>query len=192
MSDRMSRLAMECLSFLKTRTFGLKPHVKKIQIYIIANESINKIVKLWLARHLGDLRTSYNQRLTFFLKFTQSKSSMSRQDLILSNSQANLQIWRSFYDQYSSAQPDYFGQFEQEFSFLLSERDQWRPTLSARDFQRLLSNLTSIRIKSSLGGYTFLKAFKMSTAKPIKGGLIYLSLSLSLYISILIINNLKK
>lgn len=95
---------------------------------------------------------------------------MSRQDLILANSHANLQIWRSFYDQYSSAQPDYFGQFEQEFSFLLSERDQWRPTLSARDFQRLLSNLTSIRIKSSLGGYTFLKSFKMSTAKPIKGG----------------------
>lgn len=122
------------------------------------------------AFHLGDMRTSYNQKINFFLKFTQSKSSMSRQDIILSNSQSNLQISRSFYDQFSSLtiQPDYFGQYEHEFSFLLSEREQWRPMLSVRDFHRLLSNLTSIRIKSSLGGYTFLKSFKVNTAKQIK------------------------
>lgn len=73
----------------------------------------------------------------------------------------------------ASSQPDYFGQIDHEFEFTLSERDQWRPTLTARDFQRLLSNLTSIRIKCSLGGYTFLKAFKMKTAKPIKEGSVY-------------------
>lgn len=116
------------------------------------------------------MRTSYNQKISFFLKFTQSKSGMSRQDIILNNIHANLQISRSFYDQFflSNTQPDYFGQYEHEFSFLLSEREQWRPMLNVRDFQRLLSNLTSIRIKSSIGGYTFLKSFKMSTAQLIK------------------------
>lgn len=57
---------------------------------------------------------------------------------------------------------------EQEFTFKLKETDGWRPVLSTKDFQRLLSNLSSIRIKSNLGGYTFLKSFALKTAQRVQ------------------------
>lgn len=57
---------------------------------------------------------------------------------------------------------------EQTFTFRLNENDGWKPSLSARDFQKLLSNITSIKVKASVGGYTFLKNFKLRTAQLIE------------------------
>lgn len=130
--------------------------------------SINKLNIFFLAIYLGNQRNSYNQELAFKLKFTLGKSSMSRKDLVIENLNNGLQIYKSLYDTVAlNNQANMYEPVEQEFTFKLKETDSWKPPLSAKDFQRLLSNLTSIKIKANTGDYTFLKSFRLKTAQKV-------------------------
>lgn len=99
------------------------------------------------------------------------KSSLSRKDLIIENAQNHLQIYQTLYDpaflNIKSQTADSIDPIEHEFVLKLSETDRWRPSLSYKDFHRLLSNISSIRIKANTGGYTFLQSFTLESA--IKG-----------------------
>lgn len=64
--------------------------------------------------------------------------------------------------------PNYSDQneeFDRVFTFKLIESDGWQPSLSSRDFHRLLSNLTAVKIKTTFGGYTRLSEFTLQSAK---------------------------
>ena len=102
-------------------------------------------------------------QLIKFIKILKNK------DLILENSGAGLSVYRSLYDTINSenVKLDNLDSIKQEFSFKLKETDGWRPAISSKDFQRLLSNLTSLKIKSTNAGYTFLNNLKLKTAQKV-------------------------
>ena len=76
-----------------------------------------------------------------------------------------LEVYRSFYDSVDTHSTlDNSDPMKREFKFKLKETEGWRPQLLAKDFQRLLSNLTSIKVKATLGGYTFLNTVGLKTA----------------------------
>ena len=85
--------------------------------------------------------------------------------MILENKESGLEVYRSIYDSIEThSRLDNADPMNREFKFKLKETEGWRPQLSPRDFQRLLSNLSSIKIKASLGGYTFLNSVSLKTA----------------------------
>ncbi|CAF0708121.1 unnamed protein product [Brachionus calyciflorus] len=120
------------------------------------------------SQFLGQQRNTYNQELSLKLKFQVGKSTLSKKDLIIENSNNNLQIYRTLYDQANNLRikNDPLDTVEQEFIFKLKETDGWRPTLSSKDFQRLLSNITSIKIKANVD-YTFLQSFSIKSAEKV-------------------------
>ncbi len=84
----------------------------------------------------------------------------------------NLKVSRPFYDQavLANKQDENSDYVEQVFTIKLRETERlWRPTLSSNDFQKLLSNLSAIRVKAVRaphgGAETFLKDFKLGTAQ---------------------------
>lgn len=56
---------------------------------------------------------------------------------------------------------------KRNFSFTLKESEGWIPSLSKNDFHRLLSNLTAIKIKTTFGGFNFIRNFKLESAKKL-------------------------
>lgn len=75
----------------------------------------------------------------------------SREDIIIENTVDNLKIYLPIYgDSYHrSGQPDLPSAITKTFSFKLHQDYGWMPTLTAFDFQRLLSNISSIKIRAS-------------------------------------------
>ncbi len=61
-------------------------------------------------------------------------------------------------NQYSMPQ-----EITETFKFLLKENSGWRPTLSKENFNRLLLNLTAIRIKTTFSGLNFLTNFTIQS-----------------------------
>lgn len=135
---------------------------------------LTKTENVWFSapsKYLGNLRNSYNQSIEFTLRLTPSHAYPKHEDIIIENSNAKLTIRRPFYDQVKTGSSDIQ---EQDFVIMLTEIDTWRPRLSFNDFHRLLSNVTSIRIRATLSDYTFLLRFKLNTAqKSSKGSLIF-------------------
>ncbi len=107
---------------------------------------------------------SYNQDLSFTLKFLYRQSSLYRKDIIIENAQKRIQVHQTFYDKLDLEEIASPEPITKEFKFRLKEKNGWVPYLRARDFQVLLSNITSIKIKASLGDYTFLHNFKLKSA----------------------------
>lgn len=119
--------------------------------------------------YLGNQLASYNQEIRLSLKFLLSQSSANHKDVILENSNYGLQAYRHLYDplEFSQNRLNNMDQITQDFKLRLKESEGWRPNLSPKDFQRLLSNLTSIRIKATLGDYTVLTNFELDSAKKL-------------------------
>jgi len=111
--------------------------------------------------------------LSFRLKFSLSHSSVLRKDVILEGN--GLQVHRQIYDSVmTDKQRINDDQFDEVFHLRLRESENWRPSLSSKDFQRLLTNLTAIRLKTTFGGNTILSMFNLQSAKKIsKTGLDY-------------------
>jgi laminin, gamma 1 len=122
----------------------------------------------WLSaprEFLGDQSLSYNQFIDFRLKFSLMHSSATRKDLIIENAAAGLSAYRSIYDLVNANDyKDNLDMITKHFKFNLKESDGWRPSLSSLNFQILLSNITSIRIKATNNGYTLLDQFNLKTA----------------------------
>ncbi|RNA00650.1 Laminin subunit gamma-1, partial [Brachionus plicatilis] len=121
------------------------------------------------SQYLGNQRLSYNQDIKVGLKFQIGKSGLSRKDLIIENAYNHLQIYQTIYDSallnVQTQTTDPMEIIEHEFSLRLKETEGWRPSLSHKDFHRLLSNISSIRVKANSGGYTFLQSFILQSAR---------------------------
>jgi laminin, gamma 1 len=89
-----------------------------------------------------------------------------RKDLILEGN--GIQIHKQFYDSIS-VESRRIGnnndqEYDQIFTFKLHESENWWPAINSKDFNRLLSNLTSIKIKTTYGGNNILSQFSLQSA----------------------------
>lgn len=112
---------------------------------------------------LGDQLHSYNQDLSFTIQLVPEvgynvspmQARPSRKDIVIENAQYNLEIYMPIYggastnngrgSQLPSNEP-------QVFTFKLIQYGQnggWMPTLSTIDFQRLLTNISAVKIRAS-------------------------------------------
>ena len=104
---------------------------------------------------LGNHQLSYNQELSFELKILSSQSQgsaplarPSRKDIVLESGHYKLEVYLPIYGGTFSQQALPSGE-PRRFSFKLNQHAGWMPTLTAHDFQRLLSNLSSVKIRAS-------------------------------------------
>ena len=116
---------------------------------------------------MGDQRFSYNQEMSFRLRFKLKQATMHRKDLILEG--GGIQVSRSVYDWVRADRrdlnlEDYVAEI---FTFKIKETDGWRPTLSAKDFLKLISNLTAIKIKAIHYGNTSVENFQIHSAQKL-------------------------
>jgi laminin gamma 1 len=131
---------------------------------------------------LGNQLNSYGQDLTFQLQLLDLNQQQnyvqsarpSRKDVVLQSSQFNLEIYLPIYGATGSSRSSGGGggnqlpsNLVQTFTFKLDQNSGWMPTLTAHDFQRLLTNLSSIRIRASYVPSTraILSDLKLSGAK---------------------------
>lgn len=110
--------------------------------------------------YIGNQLGSYNQELSFKLKF-RYQPSYNKKDIIIENGYKRFSVYQSFWD---ILEQDPINQESQtkEFKFKLLETSGWLPRLSSKDFQTLISNITSIKIRAT---YTFLHKFKLNSAQ---------------------------
>lgn len=112
-------------------------------IEVISSNSLP--VYLYAPAHfLGDQLNSYGQNLSFFLRLDRGVRQPSITDIILEG--AGLRVSTSLGDMRHSVP---CGQ-KRFYSFRLEER-QWSPQLSSFTFQKLLQNLTAIKIRATFG-----------------------------------------
>lgn len=119
----------------------------------------NSIEDVWFVvpgEFLGNQQLSYNQELSFDLKITNTShfAKPSRKDVVIESKHYNLEVYLPIYGGISSknnanGQPNLPSSEFQRFSFKLNQHSGWMPSLNANDFQRLLSNLSSIKIRAS-------------------------------------------
>jgi coxsackievirus/adenovirus receptor len=145
---------------------------------IIVNAAPQLADDVWFnaPRHfLGNQLLSYNQDLNFTLRLvpdgSSSKSSVaaSRKDIVLENAQYGLEAYMPIYNSKaaggsSSQLPSDVAQL---FTFKLNQFAGWMPSLTTLDFQRLLTNLTAIRIRASYapGTRAVLSSLSLGSAK---------------------------
>lgn len=98
------------------------------------------------ARFRGNQLHSYGQNLSFFLRLDRGVRQPSITDIILEG--AGLRVSTSLGDLRHSVP---CGQ-KRYYSFRLDEH-QWSPQLSSFDFQKLLQNLTAIKIRATFGDH---------------------------------------
>lgn len=124
---------------------------------------------------LGNQLNSFNQELTFDLQiiadeqyFSGQSIRASRRDLILVNSHLNLEVYLPIYGGASSPLSHYNlpSLEKQTFTFKLNQHSGWMPALTAFEFQRLLTNLSAIKLRASYlpMSQTFLSRFTLKTA----------------------------
>uniref|UniRef100_A0A8D8H0Q0 Laminin subunit gamma-1 n=2 Tax=Culex pipiens TaxID=7175 RepID=A0A8D8H0Q0_CULPI len=114
-------------------------------------------------RFLGDQRASYNRLLKFRLQLVgQPRPDVSTFDIILQG--ANSSISLPIFAQNQPMPDDEF----KEFSFRLHEYPEysWQPSMSARGFMSILSNLTAIKIRAIYSDYgeAFIDDVELQTA----------------------------
>lgn len=111
----------------------------------------------------GDQRYAYNQWLRFELRIDSDTARASMDDVVIDGANG-LSISQSIFGQ-NNPLP---GLRVQQFSFKLHEHMDhgWMPTLSAAQFQSLLANITSIRIRASYtpSGGAFLHNVRLESA----------------------------
>jgi laminin gamma 1 len=123
----------------------------------------NNIDEIWFeapSLFLRDQRKSYNQNIQINLIFPKESLKQTRKDIVIENSFAGLKIYRQLLKDSSNTN------YNTQYIIQLKESSNWTPTLSEYDFQRLLSNITSLHLRASLThvNNTFLTMFSMSTA----------------------------
>ena len=115
---------------------------------------------------MGDQRSSYNQNLTFSLKIRDQGPVATQEDIVIIGEGAKAtRISLSITSQNNSL-PSYQ---MQEYIFRLHENDEfsWTPSgMTSMDFMKVLSNITSIRIRGSYvtEGAGFLDNVKLNSA----------------------------
>ena len=116
--------------------------------------------RFFKGRFLGDQRKSYNQYMSINLMFSKEKVKLARKDLVLENSNYGFKIFRQLIKN-STMMDD-----STEYNIQLKESNNWIPTLTEYDFQRLLSNITSLIIRASFShiNNTYLRSFSLNTA----------------------------
>lgn len=131
---------------------------------------------------LGNQLNSYNQEIMFELRVEslEGRNIMqtirpSRKDIVIESSQYNLEVYLPIYG--SSQQPinQLPNKEKQVFSFKLNQHSGWMPQLTSFEFQKLLSNISSIKIRASYAPHIcfvltkiILKSAKLFTQKQIK------------------------
>lgn len=143
----------------------------------------NSIDDIWFdipEEFLGNQQLSYNQDLSFELKIVSNQQGSSqfarpsRKDVVLESSHYKLEVYLPIYGgSASSSKTSVSGQQAlpsnepQKFTFKLNQNSGWMPTLTANDFQRLPSNLSSIKIRASFASSSraFLNKLSLGSAK---------------------------
>ncbi|CAF0707486.1 unnamed protein product [Brachionus calyciflorus] len=120
--------------------------------------------------YLGNLLNSYNQNFSFELRIEIDQnfliqSRASRKDLIIENSQYNMEIYIPIYG--SGLNNKLPNQQKQNFSFKLNQHSGWMPQLTSKDFHKLLSNVSAIKIRASYvpNSKAILSKISLATAK---------------------------
>lgn len=142
-------------------------------VYIPAPNTINDEIYFILSEQfLGNQLYSYNQELNFDMKLISTTSNSdqqqqslirsSRRDIIIESYFHNLEIYSPI-NTNNNALPSFDSK---TFTFKLNQYSGWMPTLSSFDFQRLLSNISAIKIRASYIPMTktFLNKLKLKTA----------------------------
>ncbi|KAM4722730.1 laminin subunit gamma-2 [Rhinophrynus dorsalis] len=116
---------------------------------------------------LGDQSVSYGQVLTISLRVVQGRYRLGMEDLVLEGS--GLRVTAPITSS-KSALPC---RIPQTYTFRLDELSgsPWAPHLSHYDFRRLLSNVTSLRIRGTYGEYStgYLQSVTLVSARPVPG-----------------------
>ncbi|XP_059472124.1 laminin subunit gamma-1 isoform X2 [Neocloeon triangulifer] len=119
-------------------------------------------------RFLGDMRASYNRDLSFKLRIGSEGPSSSVEDIILEGD--GEKVVQTIFGQGNDLPKTSI----REYTFRLHEDSEygWQPRLSAREYMRILSNLTAIKIRGTYtyDGVGYLKDFKLQTARRDTGG----------------------
>lgn len=112
---------------------------------------------------LGDQRFSYNQYLTFDLKINSNEPKTTIEDIILSGN--NLTITQPIFGQNNPLPSKEMQNYR--FKLIEDMNYGWTPKLNSFQFQTLLSNLTSIRIRATYAyrDIGYLDNVKLDTAK---------------------------
>lgn len=112
---------------------------------------------------MGDQRGSYNQEMNFTLRIGEHGPKASADDIVLEGN--GLRISHPIF----GARNNLPTIQSQEYSFRLHEHPDfgWNPRLNAREFMKILSNLTSIKIRGTYtpNGVGFLDNVKLKTAR---------------------------
>jgi laminin gamma 1 len=96
----------------------------------------------------------------------------SRKDIIIESASTNLEVYLPIYggNHHLSGdnKPILPSAHSQKFQFKLNQNNGWLPTLTAFNFQRLLSNISSIKIRASYlpNTRTLLSKISLTSAKP--------------------------
>ena len=106
---------------------------------------------------IGNQFYSYNRELSFNLELLDLKEGdvqvvrPSREDIVIESAVNNLKVYLPIYgDSYHrSGLPELPSAVKKTFTFKLHQDYGWMPTLTAFDFQRLLTNISSIKIRAS-------------------------------------------
>jgi laminin gamma 1 len=135
---------------------------------------------LWFSapkQFLGNQLLSYNRDLTFTLRVVPDNNQNSpitprpsRKDIVIENAQYSLEIYIPIYNGGGSSRtgnqlPTSDAQL---FTFTLNQFSGWMPSLTTLDFQRLLTNITSIKIRASYApnSRAILSSLDLGSAKP--------------------------
>lgn len=128
------------------------------------------------AEFLGNQLHSYGQELTFELQLVDLNQQTyvqsvrpSRKDIVLHSAQYNLEVYMPIYGASSTARNQLPSHLNQLFTFKLDQYSGWMPTLTSHDFQRMLTNLSSIRIRASYvpSSRAILSSLDLNSAKKI-------------------------
>ena len=147
---------------------------------------------------------SYGRKFSFTLRFMNQQSSLTKPELIIENSELRLRVSRRLDEKAKKNTGannnnnnnnndqvyDDEAMISTEFEFKLIDTESWSPPLSANQFQRLLSNITFIRIRAVPSStHTYLERARLESAQPVaSSGVaadldVVLSLSVSTYAS---------
>ncbi|XP_055331457.1 laminin subunit gamma-1-like isoform X2 [Paramacrobiotus metropolitanus] len=128
-------------------------------IYVFAPES-----------YLGDRRFSYDQNLTFALRLSQDGARASIQDIVIEGRGMESETLKISVPIFAQGNP-MPNRAKQTYKFRLHEQKEygWSPRLSSFEFQRLLSNVTSIRIRTTYvtDGTGYVDNISLGSASPI-------------------------
>jgi laminin, gamma 1 len=125
----------------------------------------------------GNQLYSYGRELSFTITIStddsvqlhQRSSRITRKDVIIENENLGLQVHIPITGSSTSSNAQFPSNEPQRFTFTLNENSGWMPTLSPHDFQRLLTNISSIKIRASYSyspnARTLLSQVRMGSAK---------------------------